>query len=86
MGERRPIRGAHRRRSRRYFSRVRRWLRPPRRFSPTRAGWVFFALTFGVGFAALVWVFRIRSFKEVIAQGREARSAENNQEAATAEA
>jgi glycosyltransferase 2 family protein len=34
------------------------------------------AFTFGVGFAALVWVFRIRSFKEVIAQGREARSAE----------
>ena len=28
------------------------------------------AFTFGVGFAALVWVFRIRSFKEVIAQGR----------------
>ena len=44
------------------------------------------AFTFGVGFAALVWVFRIRSFKEVIAQGREARSAENNQEAAAAEA
>jgi uncharacterized membrane protein YbhN (UPF0104 family) len=34
------------------------------------------AFTFGVGFAALVWVFRIRSFKEVIAQGRAARSAE----------
>jgi uncharacterized protein (DUF58 family) len=29
------------------------WLRPPRRLSPTRAGWCFFALTFGVGFAAL---------------------------------
>jgi uncharacterized membrane protein YbhN (UPF0104 family) len=28
------------------------------------------AFTFGVGFAALVWVFRIRSFKEVIAQGQ----------------
>jgi uncharacterized membrane protein YbhN (UPF0104 family) len=28
------------------------------------------AFTFGAGFAALVWVFRIRSFKEVIAQGR----------------
>jgi uncharacterized membrane protein YbhN (UPF0104 family) len=34
------------------------------------------AFTFGVGFAALVWVFRIRSFKEVIAQGRASRSAE----------
>jgi uncharacterized membrane protein YbhN (UPF0104 family) len=34
------------------------------------------AFTFGLGFAALVWVFRIRSFKEVIAQGRAARSAE----------
>ena len=32
------------------------------------------AFTFGVGFAALVWVFRFRSFKEVIAQGREARA------------
>src|SRR5215216_5816347 len=42
------------------------------------------AFTFGVGFAALVWVFRIRSFKEVIAQGRAARSAEG-QEAAPAE-
>jgi uncharacterized protein (DUF58 family) len=38
---------------RRYFSGVRRWLRPPRRLSPTRAGWCFFALIFGVGFAAL---------------------------------
>jgi len=28
-------------------------LRPPRALRPTRAGWVFFALTFGVGFAAL---------------------------------
>jgi uncharacterized protein (DUF58 family) len=37
----------------RYFARARRWLRPPRRLRPTRAGWVFFALTFGVGFAAL---------------------------------
>ena len=39
------------------------------------------AFTFGVGFAALVWVFRIRSFKEVIAQGRASRS----EEAAAAE-
>jgi uncharacterized membrane protein YbhN (UPF0104 family) len=43
------------------------------------------AFTFGVGFAALVWVFRIRSFKEVIAQGRAERNSEGN-EAATAEA
>ena len=28
------------------------------------------ALTFGIGFAALVFIFRIRSFKEVIARGR----------------
>jgi hypothetical protein len=28
------------------------------------------AFTFGVGFFALVWVFRIRSFKEVIRQGQ----------------
>jgi uncharacterized membrane protein YbhN (UPF0104 family) len=35
------------------------------------------AFTFGVGFVALVWVFRIRSFKEVIAQGRADRSAED---------
>ncbi|MDJ0850978.1 MAG: DUF58 domain-containing protein [Myxococcota bacterium] len=30
-----------------------RWLRPPRTLRPTRAGWSFFAITFGVGFAAL---------------------------------
>ena len=40
------------------------------------------AFTFGVGFAALVWVFRIRSFKEVIAQGRAARTAEGQEAAA----
>jgi uncharacterized membrane protein YbhN (UPF0104 family) len=34
------------------------------------------AFTFAVGFAALVWIFKIRSFKEVIAQGREARGAD----------
>jgi uncharacterized membrane protein YbhN (UPF0104 family) len=34
------------------------------------------AATFGIGFGALVWLFGIRSFKEVIAQGREARAAE----------
>jgi uncharacterized protein (DUF58 family) len=30
-----------------------RWLRPPRTLRPTRAGWVFFGLTLGVGLAAL---------------------------------
>jgi hypothetical protein len=34
------------------------------------------AWTFGIGFAALVGIFRFRSFKEVIAQGRAARGAE----------
>ncbi len=29
------------------------WLRPPRTLRPTRAGWLFFLITFGVGFAAL---------------------------------
>jgi uncharacterized membrane protein YbhN (UPF0104 family) len=42
------------------------------------------AFTFGVGFAALVWVFRIRSFKEVIAQGRADRTAEGGREAEAA--
>lgn len=32
---------------------ARRHLRPPRTLRPTRAGWLFFALVFGVGFAAL---------------------------------
>jgi uncharacterized protein (DUF58 family) len=32
---------------------LRRRLRPPRTLRPTRAGWLFFALTFGVGFAAM---------------------------------
>jgi uncharacterized protein (DUF58 family) len=35
------------------FSRAARWLQPPRRLRPTRAGWIFFLLLFGVGFAAL---------------------------------
>jgi uncharacterized protein (TIRG00374 family) len=35
------------------------------------------ALTFGIGFAALVFLFRIRSFKEVIARGREDRASED---------
>jgi uncharacterized membrane protein YbhN (UPF0104 family) len=34
------------------------------------------AFTFALGFAALFFVFRIRSFKEVIAQGRAARGTE----------
>jgi uncharacterized protein (DUF58 family) len=32
---------------------LQRWLRPPRTLRPTRAGWIFFALTLGVGLAAL---------------------------------
>ncbi len=40
------------------------------------------AFTFAVGFAALVWIFKIRSFKEVIAQGRAARSEQQPHEAA----
>jgi uncharacterized protein (DUF58 family) len=32
---------------------VARWLRPPRTLRPTRAGWIFFGLTLGVGLAAL---------------------------------
>jgi uncharacterized protein (DUF58 family) len=35
------------------FAALRRWARPPRTLRPTRAGWLFFVLTFGVGFAAL---------------------------------
>jgi uncharacterized membrane protein YbhN (UPF0104 family) len=34
------------------------------------------ALTFGIGFASLVFIFRVRSFKEVIGRGREDRAAE----------
>jgi uncharacterized protein (DUF58 family) len=44
---------ARRRRPRRRFGFIRRWLRPPRTLQPTRAGWLFFGLTLGVGFAAL---------------------------------
>jgi uncharacterized membrane protein YbhN (UPF0104 family) len=40
------------------------------------------AFTFAAGFAALVWVFQIRSFKEVIAQGRAARGEQPAEEAA----
>jgi uncharacterized membrane protein YbhN (UPF0104 family) len=41
------------------------------------------ATTFAVGFAALAFIFRIRSFKEVIARGREERSAERATPAGT---
>jgi hypothetical protein len=34
------------------------------------------ALSFGIGFAALFFIFRVRSFKEVIARGREDREAD----------
>ncbi len=34
-------------------ARIRRWLRPPRVLRPTRAGWIFLAIIFGVGLAAL---------------------------------
>jgi uncharacterized membrane protein YbhN (UPF0104 family) len=34
------------------------------------------ALTFGLGLAAVVWIFRFRSFKEVISAGRAEREAE----------
>ena len=39
------------------------------------------AFTFGVGFAALVLVFRFRSFKEVLAHGRASRAAESGAQA-----
>ena len=32
------------------------------------------ALTFGIGFAAIVFIFRYRSFREVIARGQEERA------------
>ena len=34
------------------------------------------ALTFGIGLAAVIWIFKFRSFKEVIAAGRAQREAE----------
>jgi hypothetical protein len=37
------------------------------------------ALTFSAGFAILVFLFRFRSFKEVIAQGRDARGTAEEQ-------
>ena len=42
------------------------------------------AFTFGLGFLALVQIFRIRSFKEVIAQGRASREAEEGEAAVKA--
>jgi uncharacterized membrane protein YbhN (UPF0104 family) len=39
------------------------------------------ATTFAVGFAALVFIFRIRSFKEAIARGRDERAAERGAKA-----
>jgi uncharacterized membrane protein YbhN (UPF0104 family) len=38
-------------------------------------------LTFGIGFASLVFIFRVRSFKEVVQRGREDRAAENEERA-----
>ena len=43
------------------------------------------ALTFGIGLASVIWIFKFRSFKEVIAAGREQREAEKAQKAAAAE-
>jgi uncharacterized protein (DUF58 family) len=48
-----PLTSKRRGRQPAVFTRLRRWLRPPRRLRPTGAGWSFFAFTFGVGFAAL---------------------------------
>ncbi|MEX1141356.1 MAG: lysylphosphatidylglycerol synthase domain-containing protein [Thermoleophilaceae bacterium] len=41
------------------------------------------ALAFGTGFAALVFIFRIRNFKEVVARGREARAADRADKASS---
>ena len=38
------------------------------------------ALTFGIGFAALVFIFRVRSFKEVIRRGREDRAKDSSRD------
>jgi uncharacterized membrane protein YbhN (UPF0104 family) len=42
-------------------------------------------LTFGIGFAALVFIFKLRSFKEVVARGREDRAQEAAQRATPAQ-
>jgi uncharacterized membrane protein YbhN (UPF0104 family) len=39
------------------------------------------AFTFGAGFAIIVWVFKFRSFKELIAQGRASRTTEEDRAA-----
>jgi uncharacterized protein (DUF58 family) len=56
-GRRDPARRRRERRppgfARAAWRRLARWLRPPRTLKPTRAGWLFFVLTLGVGFAAL---------------------------------
>ena len=44
------------------------------------------ALTFGIGFVSLVFIFRIRSFKEVVARGREDRDLERQKREAPADA
>jgi uncharacterized membrane protein YbhN (UPF0104 family) len=44
------------------------------------------AFTFAVGFASLVFIFRIRSFKEIIARGQEERAREAAEPAKAAEA
>ena len=43
------------------------------------------ALTFGIGLAAVIWIFKFRSFKEVIAAGRAQREAEKAEKTAAAE-
>jgi len=43
------------------------------------------ALTFGIGLASVIWIFKFRSFKEVIAAGREQREAERTDKAAAAD-
>jgi uncharacterized membrane protein YbhN (UPF0104 family) len=40
------------------------------------------AFTFGIGFAALAFIFRVRSFKEIVARGRQERAAERTRPAA----
>jgi uncharacterized protein (DUF58 family) len=48
-----PIAGPGAGLARRALARIARWLRPPRKLRPTRAGWMFLLISFGVGFAAL---------------------------------
>ncbi len=44
------------------------------------------ALTFAIGFAALLFIFRVRSFKEIIARGKADRAAEKRARDRPAEA